>query len=81
MPLSVKGLFALISIHNIVNNTQHNNTAVILSVAFCYAERHYSECRYSECRGGPVIVQLFSYFSNLTIKLQLLPCSRVFLLR
>ncbi len=49
------GLFATLSI----NDIQHNNTAIMLSVVIlsvrllqCCAEYHYAECHYAECRGA-----------------------------
>ncbi len=50
MTLSVKGLFATYCL----NDTQHNNTAILLISHFiyCEAEYHYPMCRHADCRNG-----------------------------
>ncbi len=51
MALSIKGLFATLSI----KDRQHNNTTIILSVFmlsvafYCHAECRYAECHYAKC--------------------------------
>ncbi len=50
MTLSMKGLFVTLTI----NDTQHNKTVIMLSVAFiyCYPERLYAECHYAVSHGA-----------------------------
>ncbi len=48
------------------NDTQHNNTAQMLSVIklsvfiYCYAECRYAECRYAERHGATINYLIFA---------------------